>query len=687
MSSSRRSSSSRSTSTIRSRTPPVWRTVTISKNSPARTGLSYVFAEPEHGAPLASAKSNLPVIKTFSLDELDSEENEEQTVAAMVGRRSDEIERATSQEDVSSLADPTISVTDERDVASREDLSSLSHEAPQISLSTESAPVAPSINITASTPTMSASEPIPFSLPDTPTPSPRKASWFGSLSRARGRAKADQLHQPTVASVVCTSVKEAAAEQNPPPPTVTVVNPPATPPIDAATMPLPPSQPPTPIPSPPRAVPRQPASKRSWFSSPTPERTSSVPSSIDEETPAIPVFTPLSSSPTSIATHAIVTSPSNDSNTGRPRLSSLNPSTSRFALSIPLLGRPKIPIDQVPKDVSDPNPTSESLPDPTETNPTPQTASAPISLPEIAVVTPDPTPVADSQPVTEEDNTIQSSTAISTIQTSSSWWSYVGWSSSPTVTVSAPAESAQPPSRDPSPTPTVRGPTPPPPTESDSDSNVDLVAGDDSVQSSPESPDLTTTPRPHSGDAAGDVLPASSSSSWYNPWAWYPSASTSTLVPTPVTPVSTATETTSAATEKSESETITGPVLTGTVTNEIKDAASAPTEETSKDSGLEQSPRSLNPVEATITMNRSGWASFFSSRSLIVKTITAPPARDVERDENGMEVMDVPDDEPQQHPQAPSRLHQIHACKHVRTLLESRSQREETALALAIRQV
>ncbi|KAG6897257.1 hypothetical protein C0992_003041 [Termitomyces sp. T32_za158] len=101
MSSSRRSSSSRSTSTLRSRTPPVWRTVTISKNSPARTGLSYVFAEPEHGAPLASAKSNLPVIKTFSLDELDAEENEEQTLAAMADRGKDE----TSQETVTNETD------------------------------------------------------------------------------------------------------------------------------------------------------------------------------------------------------------------------------------------------------------------------------------------------------------------------------------------------------------------------------------------------------------------------------------------------------------------------------------------------------------------------------------------------------------------------------------------------------
>ncbi|KAG6897258.1 hypothetical protein C0992_003042 [Termitomyces sp. T32_za158] len=518
-----------------------------------------------------------------------------------------------------------------------EDVSSPSQEARAELVST-----APSINITASTPTLSTSEPRPSPLPDSPTPS-RKPSWFGSLSRARGRAKADQLQPRAI-----TSIEPVGAAEPNPPPAAPAVNPPATAPIDAAAMPLPPSQPPTPIPSPPRPVPRQPTSKRSWFSSPlphTPERTSSAPSSIDEEVPTIATFTPLSSSPTSIATHAVVTSPSNDHTTGRPRLSSLNPSTSRFTLSIPLLGRPKVPIDQVSTDVLDPKATSESLPAPTEPISTPETASAPISVPEIAVVTPDPTPIPDLPPVTAEENNNQSSPATSTIQTSSSWWSYVGWSSSPMVTVSVPEESVVPSSRDPSPTPTVRCPTPPQTTEPTSDPNLDLVP---SVQSPSESIESTTTPRPDSGDAEGDVLPASSSS-WYNPWAWYSSASTSTLVPTPATPSSTATEVTCVPAEKPETETITGPALTST--NEAEGAPRAPTE-TPKVQELEQSPRLLNPVEATITMNRSGWASFFSSRSLIMKTITAPPARDVERDENGMEVMDVPDDEPQQHPQA-----------------------------------
>ncbi|KAG6848840.1 hypothetical protein H0H93_013560, partial [Arthromyces matolae] len=56
----------------------------------------------------------------------------------------------------------------------------------------------------------------------------------------------------------------------------------------------------------------------------------------------------------------------------------------------------------------------------------------------------------------------------------------------------------------------------------------------------------------------------------------------------------------------------------------------------------------LNPIESTLSSHRSVWASFFSSRSLLMKRITAPEdatnTAAVERDENGIEVMDIPDD-------------------------------------------
>ena len=58
-----------------------------------------------------------------------------------------------------------------------------------------------------------------------------------------------------------------------------------------------------------------------------------------------------------------------------------------------------------------------------------------------------------------------------------------------------------------------------------------------------------------------------------------------------------------------------------------------------------------NPVASTITSHTSGWASFFSSRSLMVKTLgygSVPVGLiedSVKRDENGVEVMDLDDGE------------------------------------------
>jgi len=58
-----------------------------------------------------------------------------------------------------------------------------------------------------------------------------------------------------------------------------------------------------------------------------------------------------------------------------------------------------------------------------------------------------------------------------------------------------------------------------------------------------------------------------------------------------------------------------------------------------------------NPVASTITSHTSGWASFFSSRSLMVKTLgygSAPVGLiedSLKRDENGVEVMDLDDGE------------------------------------------
>ena len=57
-----------------------------------------------------------------------------------------------------------------------------------------------------------------------------------------------------------------------------------------------------------------------------------------------------------------------------------------------------------------------------------------------------------------------------------------------------------------------------------------------------------------------------------------------------------------------------------------------------------------NPIETSISTNKTGWASFFMSRALLSKMITDGSEKErekevVERDENGVEVMNIDEDE------------------------------------------
>lgn len=132
----------------------------------------------------------------------------------------------------------------------------------------------------------------------------------------------------------------------------------------------------------------------------------------------------------------------------------------------------------------------------------------------------------------------------------------------------------------------------------------------------------------------------SQGSIWYSPWAWYygspPPASASTTY-----------ESTTAidgqpqpeGDSKTESEIVKEEAL-------ARDEPSPPLQTPEPIPEPQQSQMSVasNPIESTISTNRSGWASFFMSRALLTKSITDEPAN---RDENGMEVMDIDDDDEQ----------------------------------------
>ncbi|RXW17278.1 hypothetical protein EST38_g8577 [Candolleomyces aberdarensis] len=184
------------------------------------------------------------------------------------------------------------------------------------------------------------------------------------------------------------------------------------------------------------------------------------------------------------------------------------------------------------------------------------------------------------------------------------------------------------------------------------------------------------------------------SSTWYSPWGWYYGSSTTTTSSETrhlengqaTTSTTTETTTTIAAVEGSDSQAERVVEVTGVVSvtkggngdvaqvvsgsnmdakveqdrgkeqqydNKADPSSGEDTVNraatTASDSDAKSQNEPVNPIEASFNANRSGWASFFNSQSL-VKAIgyrsTTPTieSRPVKRDENGMEIMDIDDD-------------------------------------------
>ena len=127
-------------------------------------------------------------------------------------------------------------------------------------------------------------------------------------------------------------------------------------------------------------------------------------------------------------------------------------------------------------------------------------------------------------------------------------------------------------------------------------------------------------------------------SSWYSAWGWYSSANANG----PVQPESESLEV------KNISE---DPQVDAPLPVVRSDPTSAPLSEThggDTPSVSAPPPPPINPITTSMEANGGGWASFFSSRTLIVKTLgygSGGRIEDVKRDEDGMEVMDLDDDE------------------------------------------
>ncbi|KAI0061334.1 hypothetical protein BV25DRAFT_1886938 [Artomyces pyxidatus] len=428
-----------------------------------------------------------------------------------------------------------------------------------------------------------AQQPLPTPSPpsdqDISTVSPSKApstsnasrsGWFSSLSRASGKKQGD------------TALPHAESERqrNDPEPRSTAPEELPTVPVTNIVPPTPPRPEPTQgAAEPSSSIPISIPVKRTWFSpassvkqaqtpptaqSPPPTGVASplTPSSIDEEVPALSTAEPPSVTSSVAATE------------GNPNLSSLNPSQSRFALTIPFLGRPKVPLEQALASAK-----ASDIREPVSEAPETPNDSAAVA------------PSGEDQPSESGESTLKPAPGDLPTSSQSSWWGYVGWTSGePSASTSAAPKS---PESVPSTLPAAP-PSPPPPAE---------------TQDLPETP----------AQARATVQSVNSEgSTWYSPWAWYGNYSSGT-------------EHSQDPPRKTEAELV------------KEEALAREDPKTEPPPPPPPAPEPANPIENSIAANASGWASFFSSRSLISKRITA--GDDVQRDEHGAEIMDVDDDD------------------------------------------
>ncbi|TFK50658.1 hypothetical protein OE88DRAFT_1713075 [Heliocybe sulcata] len=311
-----------------------------------------------------------------------------------------------------------------------------------------------------------------------------------------------------------------------------------------------------------------------------------------------------------------------------PKISSLNPATSRFTLTLPLLGRPKVPLEKAvaaaqAEDVRDPAPPQEPLQTPIEDA---------IQLAQEGDVRQESltedksTGGEDTGRVEQGDTTaLASTTTVTTTTTtvtqhkadasSSTWWDYVGWGYAPP----APSGSSDVPADLPAPHP------PRSPTASDSSG----VSASTATDSDDEQHTVKKSQTPKASSIFSADTARSQSSAWYSPWYWYY---------TPARSMSEEQTSTSASIDQNSEK---------TASEQVKEEALARLAESEATDGTVQQKSSteINPIESSITANRQGWISFLASRAMMMKSVTGSE-KSVETDESGMEVMDVDEETP-----------------------------------------
>lgn len=327
----------------------------------------------------------------------------------------------------------------------------------------------------------------------------------------------------------------------------------------------------------------------------------------------------------------------------RRRLSSLNPSSSRFTLSIPLLGRAKVPLGEAmargPAPVESIAKVLSSV-QKDETAPEAKEASAPQDTASELTVTAKPAPLPETEQ--KEGLPIEGHAPRSDTASQSSWWGY--WSGSTTVPPKSEAVS-EPPNEESAQEAPKEEPIQEPSKEEPSTELSHALPPHHHAASEPALPVAATKANVPVKEDVKSVrsVQSQSSSAWYNPWTWYASA--------PAIPETE--EHANGGTQLTDGKTESEMVKEEALARDDPPPPPAEPEPTPAQDPVQPTQPEENPVSTSMTTNASTWASFFSSNTNFLltrsgKTISSggEAGRIEGANANGeMEVMNIDEDE------------------------------------------
>ncbi|KAI6161008.1 hypothetical protein EDD17DRAFT_1591508 [Pisolithus thermaeus] len=286
----------------------------------------------------------------------------------------------------------------------------------------------------------------------------------------------------------------------------------------------------------------------------------------------------------------------------------VSPKSGMFTLGIPLLGRTKLPLDKVAAAARSEG--VQSMPKTRDETP-PQQAHATVATTPISSHPAD-VPATRIESETETSNAPKAPGDNDRVitNTGTSWWSYLAWNRGASGQHSQPSSDTA--GTQHQPVHPVEDVDAPPPTSPATQLGTDCQPAP-ILKSESEDKDISLeTTHQDTPTASGDGK-ESQGFTWYAPWSRYQAPSAN--VPSDGN-----------AGVNSASQQLNGQKLEPTV-----EEPSVPSIESTDATG------SLNPIQSSISQNRTGWMSFFSARAMAMKSITYEK-------EGEMEVMDIDED-------------------------------------------